>query len=1809
MAGSCSVYVCAGFAFAILQFIKRRGTSLGYLSILVPGLVFAQAQMSTPGLFAVSASGAATYTIPIQAPPGTAGMRPSLALTYNSQAGNGLAGMGWSLSGLSAIHRCPRTFVQDGVSGGVNYDANDRFCLDGERLILVGGTYGAAASEYRTEHESFSKVTMLAANDFEVRAKSGQIMHYRAMLAAPPKNTTAALWVLDEVKDRAGNYLKVYYGENNSIGEFWPHHIEYTGNTTMGSSPSLSVYFKYVARGDVETSYGGGAVVTATQRLSHIKTCIGTTECISGASLIKDYALTYQGVLSPSTNRSRLQSIAECDSSGNCLASTDVGWQDGGIGMSLESTSTYFGTGGTPQDRWFTVSDVNSDGKADAVKYEPAIGNVTVALSTGSGAFAATVSTYFGVGGSPVDRWFTMADVNDDGKADAVRFEPTNGNVFVALANSNGGFAPPVSTYFGMGGSPADRWFTMTDVNGDGKADAVRFEPTNGNLFVALANSNGGFAPAVSTYFGTGGSPADRWFMMTDVNGDGKVDAVRFEPAGGNVFVALSTGNGAFTSAIVTYFGSGGSPADRWFAMADVNGDGRADLMRYEPSNGNVIVSLANGIGGFGLPTATYFGTGGTPLDRWFEIGDSNGDGKSDAIRYEPASGTTATMSAVSPIADLVTNITTTPGVQTTINYKPLTNASIYTKLGGSTWPLVEIQAAIYGVSNTSSSNGIGGTLSSTYAYAGLKAHALGRGLLGFRSMTVTNDQTGIVSTSIYAQEDVCAFTHPVSGYPDYACTGTLLSSESKLGATYIGKTTSIPAYTSTYPGVYFSYASGMTGDVYGVSDALTNVPATPITSVTTTMVFGESTQYGNPTKITVDSGGGYVKVTDNVYSNNSTDWILGRLTAAAVTSTNPTSPTPTQTRVSSFTYNSLGFLGSETIEPCPRPVFTGLTISAPCDSALTLATTYGYDGFGNKTSVTVSGGTTGASLVSARTTTTSYAANTANPVAGRFPTSTTNALNQTETREFDNRFGGMIKLTGPNLIETNWTYDAFGRKFSEVRQDGTRTDWTYSATAGSIQAQAYRYSITATSTGAPTVTSYFDILNRAVVSSRANFDGANIYTVTEYDSLGWVKRSSRPYLTGTIYWSTPTYDILGRVQTESHLDGAATSTVTYDYNGQETTTTKSTGRTSIPNIVNHQFKNTQGQLIKVINAEGSATPSQITYEYDAFGNLLKTLDQTANRTSSMVYNIRGFKTSMYDLNMNSWSYTYDALGQLKTQVDGKTQSTSMTYDLLGRMTARATSTFTSNWYYDKYANNAACNKGQGKLCEVTTTNGFRRTFLYDSLGRSQETTTYLNGIAYSVTNTYGGCANGVGKVCSVEYPFTYGTMARVKVNNNYNTYGYLTSITDAANSAVLWSLNGATAMDADGNIRKETLGNGLITDRIYNIATGRIQSITTGGTGSVQNLSYGFDHLGDLTSRDDGVNNVNEIFTYDALNRLTNTSMTGATALTKSYGYSSTGNLNYKSDVGTLVYPLSYEVKHHAVKSVTGTVNGLVNPTYTYDSVGNLTEEKTGTTVQRSITWTGFNMPLKITKGVSTIEFLYDADHARVYEARKTGVTFDSQTYFVNAGNALFFEIETKGTITEWKHYLHAPSGLLMMRSIKSNTTAKTDVYFHKDHLGSITTITNNIGAILEQNSFDAFGKRRNSNGSDATTTINSLTRRGFTQHEMLPEVNLIHMNGRVYEPTLGRFMSADPFVQYSGFSQSYNRYSYGFNNPLSGTDPSGYGWFSKHVKAIGNFLANPFDAQRTYRVIQTRADGGAHDRFMMTHSWARAVGYAVAA
>jgi hypothetical protein len=112
----------------------------------------------TTGQLSVSLTGGATYQVPIAVPPGINGVAPQIALAYNSQGANGMAGYGWNISGISAITRIPSTKFHDGIIDGVDFDNYDRFALDGQRLILKSGTYGSSGAVYETENYSTLKV-------------------------------------------------------------------------------------------------------------------------------------------------------------------------------------------------------------------------------------------------------------------------------------------------------------------------------------------------------------------------------------------------------------------------------------------------------------------------------------------------------------------------------------------------------------------------------------------------------------------------------------------------------------------------------------------------------------------------------------------------------------------------------------------------------------------------------------------------------------------------------------------------------------------------------------------------------------------------------------------------------------------------------------------------------------------------------------------------------------------------------------------------------------------------------------------------------------------------------------------------------------------------------------------------------------------------------------------------------------------------------------------------------------------------------------------------------------------------------------------------------------------------------------------------------------------------------------------------------------------------------------------------------------------------------------------------------------------
>ncbi|GAA0508691.1 hypothetical protein GCM10009097_27270 [Pigmentiphaga daeguensis] len=224
---------------------------------------------------------------------------------------------------------------------------------------------------------------------------------------------------------------------------------------------------------------------------------------------------------------------------------------------------------------------------------------------------------------------------------------------------------------------------------------------------------------------------------------------------------------------------------------------------------------------------------------------------------------------------------------------------------------------------------------------------------------------------------------------------------------------------------------------------------------------------------------------------------------------------------------------------------------------------------------------------------------------------------------------------------------------------------------------------------------------------------------------------------------------------------------------------------------------------------------------------------------------------------------------------------------------------------------------------------------------------------------------------------------------------------------------------------------------------------------------------------------------------------------------------------------------------------------TYTYDANGSML-----TGAGHTVTYTGFNMPATITGNGTTLSFVYDDTHQRVKQIAPSGTV-----YYVHPDNVggLFYEKEVKtGGVIEHKHYITASSGTVAIYTTRS-TNVTTLRYLHKDHLGSTNAVSDETGAVVERLAYDAWGKRQFPNGTtDPGNTLAGVnTDRGFTGHEHLEEVGLVHMNGRIYDPVIGRFMSADPMIQAPYNLQSYNRYSYAFNSPLNGVDPSGFGLF----------------------------------------------------
>jgi RHS repeat-associated protein len=1761
----------------------------------------------TKGSFAVSSMGAATYTIPIWAPPGPHGMTPHIALSYNSQGSNGYVGVGWGISGLSSIYRCNLTFAQDAAPAPVALVTGDGYCMDGQRLRLTAGTYGAAGSTYQTETANFVNVTAesSAGNGpayFTAVDRNGVTYTYgnggNSQVLANG-SSTADSWMLNEVSDPYGNTMTISYSTTAAVGTVVPSVISWTPSSSGSGTYNYTMTFNYGTNAKPVTGYVAGTPQSNSNLLSSI------VVAYSGTTVRTTY-LTYS--TSSTTGRETLADVQECTGSGtsSCLAPTVITYQSGTEGVSTTATSlahsvtavhydfngdgypdllylngstyyvsfgsaTGFGTGvntnipstasqvlpgdllGNGKDGilaavsgtwyYYTWNGSSFTSTSTGLAYDSTAVQYLLADVQGNG-LPALIASYFSQteSGGITTSTFTIDVHLNTGSGSSVSF----GSAIQAYQLSNGlQAAQPVlvSNTDNAGG------FTLAlgklrsfDFNGDGRDDIAMQTITKNspvcspctytiNTFEMIAGGTTAsptFTP-YGIYSATGSTAVSVAFL--DFNSDDCTDYI----VGGTIYIAGCNGS---TPSTIT-LGNGNV-----IGVMDWNGDGLTDILVANGSTVGVYLSTGSGVSTLVATSIPY-----SSSNVYFTL-DANGDGLDD-LGYWTGSDTYYYLhNGAGTPADLLTSVTDGFGNSASPTYVSLTQAGgNYVQYDDATYPEEHYVGPLYVVINTTfsdPSSSSGGTYSQQPWYYEAWTNLQGRGFDGFYSIASWDTRNTLYDYRYFGQ------SFPYSGMPVEDHVYNYSTTE------YVSETlwsNSVTTLSSTpYQERYFPYASTVTAtqnEVGGTENG---------DLITTTSSSFTYDTYGNPTAITKTvtdndpgspySGDTWTTSVSNTPDESTNPWCLTLMTQSQVTYSDSISSSDTVTITKAFT---------------PDTTHCDYTqiVTQPSSSQFKVTEALAYDAFGNVNSDTVTGvGMTG------RVTTTSWG------TTGQFPMSVTDPTSATTSYNYNFSYGKKSSATDPNGITTSWQYDGFARKLQETRPDGTYTTWQYSDCAGStgcmVGTNGLNVAWDVYGTNAALLSNgghYFDSVGRPLMSDRVMLNGTSYSrTDTRYDSLGRVSERSFPctysaFTTACTYWATNSYDVLNRL-TQSQRPISSTNsnlqTTSYAYTGRTTTVTDalSNTRTLIHDV--------NGWLRQTKDAYGYT----VATAYDGHGSKTKVTDSSSNTlwTGTYNYGLGAYLASATDMDMGAWTFTRDALGEKTGWMDAKGQSFSETYDALSRPLTRSEPDYFTQWTWGSSAANYNIGKlqsvctGTGSSPTTCTGNpGYAESETYDSFGRRSQRTITLPGA--NGTFTYAWAYNATtGLLNTLTYPASYPSTYSLELQYAY-AEGYLQSVTDISDTptVTVWTNN---SMNPAGQITEETLGNGIVTNRSYDAVTGWLgtdESGVSGGSG-VKNLAFLYDEMGDVSQRQDNNLGLTENGYYDNDYRLSSTTLNGTQNLSVTYD-DTMGNIISRSDVASGATWTYSSTQKHAV-----TEAGSSSYQYGYDANGNATARQ-----GNSIVWSSYNYPTTVNAGsgstAETVAFSYGPDRKR-WQQMYTGNSTSETTNYVGG----LMDVVSSSSTTTYRHYVYAGSEPVAVYARSSAGNAFS--YVLSDHQGSNSDLTNSSGTSIVNESFTPFGQRRNpttwsgaASNSDLTTAA-GITRQGYTfQTQLGLWMGMNHMNGRVEDAITGRMLSADPHVPDRTNPQSYNRYTYVNNNPLTATDPSGFctpRWACKSVDGV---------------------------------------------
>lgn len=1616
---------------------------------------------SINGTINVGPTGAANYTIPIDIPPGRNGMKPNLSLIYNSQAGDGLLGLGWGLSGLSSITRVPTDFYHEGYIDVVDFDNNDKLALDGQRLIPLGG------DQYRTENETFSKITLFGSStnptSFKVETKDGLELYYGNTTDSRIKakgTSNYFTWNLNQVKDKNGNYYAVTYAQDTVNGEYHPLNINYSCYGT--SSGDYTVEFGYESRAVPIKTYINGSQVLVNKLMDLVTIKYGTT-------VVGKMQLVY--------SNSKIGEIIKFGKNNTRLNSTYVNWGNANTGL-VESNR--------PRIRTLTSryqGDFNGDGKTDLIVFSGNPDTCSLYLADPSGQLQFFSSQI--LASSYQTSQVYQGDFNGDGQEDLLIFRLISGNYYCSFLTFTGTSFITIDNSSPFS-SPSYTYFTG-DFNGDGKTDLmIKTDGYNNCLIYSFSFQFGGSSSFTligqcSITWGTGTSWTIIKEVPFDMNGDGKTELMCLDQASAR-FYGLQDGTMTMYQICSTTL----TDNTKVNLFGDFNSDGMTDIYSFDANNNwKILFSTGNG---FIQQTDNTF-SGFNPYITYnnYYARDMDGDGKSDIVvigrgtninnpvkiyigysngqSFNLQTYTPASSLQVSPgynyfgdyngddVTDfyyddgvniklintyrgrsqyLVSNVKNGFGYSAHLGYGPLTSDTLYYKGTVPSFPVTSLQTPIYVVSSISVDNPDFSHSTTCYSYYGGHFHKQGKGFLGFEKVTSLDSASSIKSVDEFEYNSTF-YNISLKKKSIYTLATGPTSDELVSDVTFTNAVNNLGSQR------YFAYVSSSVENNY-------------LTGITVTK-HNTYDSNGNLTSYREDfDDGSYNLSTSSNFSSAGT-WLPARPQSVTITKKHYQDSQTSSLTTNLTYYSATGQVNTKTIGP--------------------LTSTFTYDIYGNLTVETISDGST------SRTNHFTY------DTPNMFVWKSYNALDHVTERTYDYTNGNVLTEKTPDNVVASYTYNDFGILTNKsISASGQSQTYTYGWTTGTRPLGSVYYK-QVTTAGAPSMKEYFDYLGRVLRTEKTGFDGALAYQSTVYNKKGQVSENSLPYKQS----DTPlkiifTYDKYGRKTNEASPAGITTIT----YSGKTIQVSKS-GQTS------SKTSDSQGNIVNATDNAGN-----ITYSFKSIGK--PGTISTGGSTWSMTYDTLGRQLTLTDPDAGTVTYRYDKFNQLIKQTDARGKIDSLTYDLLGRVSTEVRSAGTKVYTYDP--------SGTPGLIDSVTYSGGSERYVYDNYSRLISKTVRINGSGYSTSFTY----DSLSRLKTYTYPSGFA------IKNVYNTSGYQSEVRRNDNNALIFQ---GQSVNAFGQFTQYQYGNNLTTTKTYDYL-GMLSNITTG---SVQNMNYSFDQeRGNLLSRKDNIRNLTEIFSYDNLDRLTG--INGPAPLTMTY--SSNGNILSKTGIGNYSYT---GPQPHAVSSV--------------DNPGSIIS-----TTRQRLTLTSFNKADSIIQGNLIYILAYGANDQRTISKLFNSGTLQKTVYYMDG-----YEKEvTPGNHIRQLHYIRGVDGLAAI--FVRNDGLDTMYYIHKDHLGSINVITNQNGAVVQNLSFDAWGRRRNATDwtyNNVPSTF--LFSRGFTGHEHLDQFDLINMGGRIYDPILARIISPDNDIQAPGDSQSYNRYSYCLNNPLMYIDPSGYNWW----------------------------------------------------